>query len=175
MALKRGRVVADFPWWSELSLAAGDRRPANGQQAPVCGRFSRVSIDPARGAATVTTSVTSPASSRASTTGRRHRYLTVGAVSGQHDLARGEHDRLLRWDMAAGHSQAWDTDASIGEVNFVSRGGAAEELDGCYMTLARPVLDDRSCLYIRDAPDFPCPPMAKVAIPATVPNGLHAN
>lgn len=43
------------------------------------------------------------------------------------------------------------------------------------MTLARSVPDDRSWLYIWDAGDFPGPPMAKVAIPATVPNGLHAN
>jgi carotenoid cleavage dioxygenase-like enzyme len=27
------RVVADFPWWSELSMAAADRRAADGQQA----------------------------------------------------------------------------------------------------------------------------------------------
>ena len=48
------RVVADFPGWSALSLAAGDRRAADGQQAPVRGRLSRVSIDPVRGAASVT-------------------------------------------------------------------------------------------------------------------------
>jgi carotenoid cleavage dioxygenase-like enzyme len=68
-----------------------------------------------------------------------------------------------------------DTDASIGEVVFVPRDGTAEELDGYYLTLARSVPDDRSWLYIWDAADFPCPPRAKVAIPATVPNGLHAN
>jgi carotenoid cleavage dioxygenase-like enzyme len=87
----------------------------------------------------------------------------------------GEHDRLIRWDMSTGQSQAWDTDASIGEVIFVPRDGAAAELDGYYMTLARSVPDDRSWLYIWDAADFPGPPVAKVAIPATVPNGLHAN
>lgn len=108
-------------------------------------------------------------------TGRRRQYLTVGAASGRHDLARDEHDRLLRWDMSTGHSEVWDTDASIGEVVFVPRDGAAEELDGYYMTLARSAPDDRSWLYIWDAADFPSPPRAKVAIPATVPNGLHAN
>ena len=35
-------------------------------------------------------------------TGRPHRYLTVAAVSGKHDLTRGEHDRLVRWDMVTG-------------------------------------------------------------------------
>ena len=43
------------------------------------------------------------------------------------------------------------------------------------MTLARSIADDRSWLYIWDAADFPCPPMARVAIPAAVPNGLHAS
>jgi carotenoid cleavage dioxygenase-like enzyme len=108
-------------------------------------------------------------------TGRRHRYLTVGAATGKHNLARGEHDRLLRWDMSTGQSQAWDTGASIGEVIFVPRDGAVEELGGYYMTLARSVPDDRSWLCIWDAGDFPCTPMAKVAIPAPVPNDLHAN
>ena len=70
------------------------------------------------------------------------------------------------------------TDASIGEVVFAPRPGPpgpAEELDGYYLTLARTVADDRSWLYVWDAGDFPGPPRARVAIPAAVPNGLHAN
>jgi carotenoid cleavage dioxygenase-like enzyme len=173
-----GKVVADFPWWNTLSMAAGDRRPANGQRTPVNGRFSRVSVDPARGTADLThigegSSEFPRIDDRL--TGRRHRYLTVGAASGQHDLARGEHDRLARWDVATGQCQVWDTDASIGEIVFVPRNGSAEELDGYYMTLARALPDDRSWLYIWDAADFPSPPMARIAIPAAVPNGLHAN
>jgi carotenoid cleavage dioxygenase len=173
-----GRVVADFPWWSTLSIAAGDRRPANGQPDPVRGRFSRVSINPANGTATLTHvgdggSEFPRIDDRL--TGRRHQYLTVGAVSGQHELTRGEHDRVLRWDMSTGQSVAWNADASVGEVVFVPRGGATDELDGYYMALARAMPDDRSWLYIWDAADFPCPPMARVAIPAAVPNGLHAS
>jgi hypothetical protein len=49
----------------------------------------------------------------------------VGVASGQHDLARGERDRLLRWDMSTDQGQAWDTGASIGQVTFVPRDGAA--------------------------------------------------
>ena len=172
------RVVADFPCWNELSMAAGDRRAASGRSDPVSGHFSRVSVDPARGTAAVTRVGEAPSEFPRiddRLTGRRHRYLTVSAASGAHDLARGEHDRLLRWDMATGRNQAWDTDASIGEVVFAPREGATEELDGYYLTLARSLPDDRSWLYIWDAADFPCPPMARVAIPATVPNGLHAN
>jgi carotenoid cleavage dioxygenase-like enzyme len=173
-----GRVIVDFPSWSELSMAAGDRRPAGQAPVPVTGRLARVSVDPARGAAAMT-EVGDLASEFPRIddrlTGRAHRYLTVGAVSGRHDLTRGEHDRLVRWDMATGRSEAWDTDASIGEVVFVPRDGSRDELDGYYMTLARDVRGDRSWLYIWDAGDFPCPPMSRVAIPAVVPNGLHAN
>jgi carotenoid cleavage dioxygenase len=173
-----GRVVADFPSWSALSMGAGDRRSAGTERTPVTGRFNRVTIDPARGAATMT-EVSDQASEFPRIddrlTGRRHQYLTTGAVSGRHDLIRGEHDRLIRWDMASGRSQAWDADAALGEVVFVPRQGAADELDGYYMTLARGLPDDRSYLYIWDAGDFPCPPAARVEIPAVVPNGLHAN
>jgi carotenoid cleavage dioxygenase-like enzyme len=172
------RVVADFPWWSTLSIAAGDRRAANGQREPARGRLSRISINPANGTAALTYVGDSGSEFPRiddRLTGRPHRYLTVGAVSGEHDLVRGEHDRLVRWDMATGKSAVWNTDAAIGEVVFVPRGGATEELDGYYMTLARSIPDDRSWLYIWDAADFPCPPVARVAIPAAVPNGLHAN
>ena len=101
------QVVADFPSWSALSLAAEDRRSADGQRVPVRGRLSRISIDPARGAATVThVSDQSSEFPRIDDrlTGRHHQYLTVGAASGQHDLARGELDRLLRWDMTTTQS-----------------------------------------------------------------------
>ncbi len=73
------RVVADFPSWSELSLAAGDRRAASGRRAPVSGRFSRVRIDPARGAAThIGDQPSEFPRIDDRLTGRRHRYLTVG-------------------------------------------------------------------------------------------------
>jgi carotenoid cleavage dioxygenase-like enzyme len=173
-----GEVVADFPSWSKLTMGAGDRRAVGGHQAPPSGRFSRLTVDPAHGTARLT-QVSDQASEFPRIddrlTGQRHRYLTVGAVSGQHDLARGEHDRLMRYDMATGGAASWDTEASIGEVVFVPRTGATDELDGYYLTFARSVTDDRSWLHVWDAADFPGPPMARVAIPAVVPNGLHAN
>jgi carotenoid cleavage dioxygenase-like enzyme len=172
------RVIADFPSWSELSMGAGDRRAAGNQRQPVTGRFTRVSVDPARGTAALADVAALPSEFPRiddRLTGRRHRYLTTGGATGAHPLTRGEHDRLIRWDMDSGSHQAWDTDASIGEVIFVPRRGSAGELDGYYMTLARGLADDRSWLYIWDAGDFPCAPAAKVEIPAVVPNGLHAN
>jgi carotenoid cleavage dioxygenase-like enzyme len=77
--------------------------------------------------------------------------------------------------MTTGRAARWDTDASIGEVGFVPRTGATEALDGCYLTFARTVSDDRSWLYVRDAADFAGPPRARVAIPAVVRGGLHAS
>ena len=102
-------------------------------------------------------------------TGRRHQYLTTGAASGAHQLTRGEHDRLIRWDMDAGTHQAWDTDASIGEVIFVPRQHSAGELDGYYMSLARGLADDRSWLYIWDAGDFPAPRRRRSKSPPSSP------
>jgi carotenoid cleavage dioxygenase-like enzyme len=172
------RVVADFPSWSELSMAAGDRRPASGQHGRVSGASSpghhrpcpqRSHRDPRRRPAQRVPAHRRPAHRPAPSVFDREHSVRP-ARPGQ-----SEHDRLLRWDMATGHSQAWDTDASIGEVVFVPRDCAAEELDGYYMTLARSVPSDRSWLYIWDAADFPRPPVAKVALPAPVPNGLHAN
>jgi carotenoid cleavage dioxygenase-like enzyme len=170
-------VVVDFPWWSGLSLAAGDPRAA-GTAAPVHGRFARLTVDPARATASLedaSTESTEFPRIDDRLTGRRHRYLTAGARSGEHKLIRGEHDRLVRYDMATGERACHDADASIGEVVFAPRTGASEELDGYYLTFARTLGDDRSWLYVWDAGDFPGPPRAKVAIPTPVPLGLHAN
>ena len=109
-------------------------------------------------------------------TGRRHRYLTVTGVSGRHQLVRGEHDRLIRYDMEEGTSVAHDCDGVIGEVAFAPRPGGTEELDGYYLTFATSFGSDRTAwAYIWDASRFPSDPMAKVAIPQRVPNGLHGN
>jgi carotenoid cleavage dioxygenase-like enzyme len=180
---RRGQqVIVDFPRWSRISLGAGDRRPAGGPAAPVRGSFCRASIDVARGTARLTVLDDGPSEFPRiddRLTGRRHRYVLAGADSGRHGLLPGEHDRLVRYDMKAGRPESWETDASIGEVVFAPRPGTpadrAEELDGYYLTLARSVADDRSWLYVWDAAEFPGPPRARVAIPAVVPNGLHAN
>ncbi len=135
-------------------------------------------MDPARGTAELThigTDKTEFPRIDDRLTGRRHQYLTVSGKSGAHDLVPGEHDRLVRYNMATGGSVRYDTDASIGEVAFAPRSGATEELDGYYLTFARSIADDRSWLYVWDADDFPGPPRARVLIPAPIPNGLHAN
>ena len=109
-------------------------------------------------------------------TGRHHRYVTVAGVSGRHNLVPGEHDRLIRYDMKTGDSQAYDCDDIIGEVIFAPREGGTEELDGYYLTFASSASHDRSAsAYVWDASNFPSGPLAKVAIPQRVPNGLHGN
>jgi len=62
--------------------------------------------------------------------------------------------------MTTGHSQAWDTGASIGEGVFVPSDGCGRGTGRLRHDLARSVRSDRSWLYIWDAGDFPCPPMA---------------
>ncbi len=167
------RIVVDFPWWSSLGLGLAANAP------PMSGAFTRATLNPKQG------SVAFDHLDSAGTefpriddrlTGRRHRYLTVTGVSGRHQLVRGEHDRLIRYDMEEGTSVAHDCDGVIGEVAFAPRPGGTEELDGYYLTFATSFGSDRTAwAYIWDASRFPSDPMAKVAIPQRVPNGLHGN
>ena len=64
----------------------------------------------------------------------------------------------------------------IGEVTFAPRLGGTEELDGYYLGFVTSFGADRSAwAYVWDASQFPSAPVAKVAIPQRVPNGLHGN
>lgn len=167
------QIVVDFPWWSTLGLTQA------GSPDPMRGAFTRATLDPGRG--TLALDHLDAAGTEFPRiddrlTGRRHRYLTVSGVSGQNRLTRGEHDRLIRYDMDSGSSAAYDCDAVIGEVAFVPRPGGTDELDGYYLTFASSLGADRAgWAYVWDASEFPGPPMAKVAIPQRVPNGLHGN
>jgi carotenoid cleavage dioxygenase-like enzyme len=165
------RIVLDFPWWNTLGFG-----PTG---APMHGAFTRATLHPAAG--TLKLDHLDAAGTEFPRIddrliGRRHRYLTVAGVSGNSPLVRGEHDRLIRYDMDAGKSEAYDCGAAIGEVCFVPRPGGTEELDGYYVTFASALDADRSAsAWVWDASAFPCAPMAKVALPQRVPNGLHGN
>lgn len=167
------RIVLDFPWWSSLGLGLA------GTAEPMRGAFTRATLDPRRG--TLGLEHLDAAGTEFPRIddrliGRRHRYLTVAGVSGRHDLVRGEHDQLVRYDMQTGESQSYDCDGVIGEVVFAPRPGGTEELDGYYLTFATSFGADRSArAYVWDASEFPSAPMAEVAIPQRVPNGLHGN
>ena len=54
-------------------------------------------------------------------TGRRHRYLTVAGRSSNPALKPGEHDVLRQYDMDAGTSREYRSNAAIGEVTFAPR------------------------------------------------------
>jgi len=167
------RIVLDFPWWSGLGHGL------SGNDAPLRGAVTRATLDPGRGRLQLEhlgAAGTEFPRIDDRLTGRPHRYLTVAGVSGRHDLVPGEHDRLVRFDMATGQFQAWDCDAVIGEVVFAPREGGTDELDGYYLTFATSFGDDRSArVYVWDASAFPGPPVAEVSIPQRVPNGLHGN
>lgn len=170
------RVVTDFPWRERLTLAEGGGLAGSGQQP--AGRLARLTVDPARGTADLVHVGSADAEFPRiddRLTGREHRYLTGCGRSGRPGLAAGEYDRLVRYDMATGESVRYDTGAAIGEAVFVPRAGATGELDGYYLCFGRSLADDTSWLYVWDAADFPGPPRARAAIPAPVPNGMHAN
>jgi len=167
------RIVLDFPWWSTIGLGLA------GNSESVHGAFARATLDPRRGAANL--EFIDRAGSEFPRIddrliGRSHRYVTVAGLSGRRDLIQGEHDRLIRYDVETGESVAYDCDAVIGEVVFVPRDGGTSELDGYYLTFATSVGPDRSAsAYIWDAAEFPSAPLATIAIPQRVPNGLHGN
>ncbi len=54
-------------------------------------------------------------------------------------------------------------------------GGTDDELDGYYLAIGTDLASDRSSLFVWDAADFPAAPVATVAMPQRVPNGLHGN
>jgi carotenoid cleavage dioxygenase-like enzyme len=167
------RIVLDFPWWSSLGLGLG------GTKEEVHGALTRATLDPGRGSLNLEHldgMGTEFPRIDDRLTGRQHRYLIVTAASGRAGLVRGEHDRLIRYDMATGTSEGFDCDAVIGEVIFAPRPGGSDELDGYYLTFASSLgADRRAWVYVWDASQFPSPPMAKVRIPQRVPNGLHGN
>jgi carotenoid cleavage dioxygenase-like enzyme len=160
------RVVADLPCW-----------PA---ARPAPGRLCRITVDPAAGTATLDRIGPAGEFPRIDDrlAGRPHRYITAVTASGHPALSPGEHDQVIRYDLAESRSDTVDTGMLVGEVIFVPRGGpAAEEPDGYYLSFARSLAtpgDARSWLLVWDAADFPHPPVARVALPATVPSGHHA-
>jgi carotenoid cleavage dioxygenase-like enzyme len=167
------RIVLDFPWWSTLGFGL------TGSAEPIHGAFTRATLDPARGTLNLEKldgMATEFPRIDDRLVGRRHRYVTVTGVSGRHDLVQGEHDRLIRYDMDTGESRSYDCDSVLGEVVFAPREGSTEELDGYYLTYATSFGPDRSAkAYVWDASAFPADPLAIIALPQRVPNGLHGN
>jgi carotenoid cleavage dioxygenase len=164
-------VLVDFPQWSGPGLGLqGD--------LPITGRFVRVALHTASSAVSLTEIDGTPSEFPRiddRRVGRSYRYAVVAARSRDAELTAGEHDVLLRHDLVSGRSERIETGAAIGEVVFVPRDGATEELDGYYVTFGTSLGDGRSSLYIWDAGEL-CPePRARILVPQRVPNGLHGN
>jgi carotenoid cleavage dioxygenase len=166
-------IYLDFPGYGAPSIVL----PPD-QQTPDGVGFHRACIDPDRG--TVELHLLDGAPTEYPRVddrllGRAHRYVTVGGRRDGSPLDVGEHDQLVRFDMASGTRRHVDLDESIGEVCFAPRAGATDELDGYYLAFGTDVGSDRSSLIIWDAAAFPAPPVARIRIPQRVPNGLHGN
>ena len=167
------RIVLDYPGWSAPVIVVPPE-----ERTRVTSGFRRATIDPAR--ATMSVDRIDDVGSEFPRiddrlVGRPHRYLTVASRSGRAALQPAEHDRLCRYDMQAGTSTHADTNAAIGEVCFAPRAGGTDELDGYYLAYGTDLDSGVSALYIWDASAFPADPVATVALPQRVPNGLHGN
>jgi carotenoid cleavage dioxygenase-like enzyme len=164
-------VVVDFPQWSAPGLGLqGD--------TDVTGRFVRLALQLSSGKATVTEVEGTPSEFPRiddRRLGRSYRYAVVAARSPEAKLTAGEHDVLLRHDLASGRSERIATEVAIGEVVFAPRDGSTEELDGYYVTFGTSLVDGRSGLYIWDAGELQATPRARILLPHRVPNGLHGN
>ncbi len=164
-------VLVDLPQWSGPGLGLqGD--------VPITGRFVRVALHTVSGTVSLTEVDRTPSEFPRiddRRLGRSYRYAVVAARSRDAELTSGEHDVLLRHDLVSGRSERIETGAAIGEVVFVPRNGATEELDGYYVTFGTSLTDGGSSLYIWDAGELRPDPRARILLPQRVPNGLHGN
>ncbi len=155
-------VVVDFPQWSALGLGLqGD--------APITGRFVRAALHLSSGTVSLTEIDETPSEFPRiddRRIGRSYRYAVVAAQSSEVGLTSGEHDVLVRHDLVRGRSEHIETDVAIGEVVFVPRHGATEELDGYYVTFGTSLSDGRSSLYIWDAAALDRIPRARDRAPS---------
>jgi carotenoid cleavage dioxygenase len=167
------RVVIDFPSWSEPSMIF----PQSDQHRMRAG-FARATVDPDHG----TVDIEHVDDNRTEfpriddrLIGRPHRYLTVAGRSGDPRLHHGEQDILFRYDMVSGATTRYDAHAAIGEAVYAPRQGGTDELDGYYIVYATDFDTNTTSLLVFDAATFPASPVASIAMPQRVPNGLHGN
>lgn len=99
---------------------------------------------------------------------------TTSVGDNANEWAFGE---TIKHDLTAGTSQIHDHGAGreAGEPVFVSRPNATSEDDGWILTMVYDAAKDKSDLVILDALNIASEPVAKVHLPARVPNGFHGN
>jgi carotenoid cleavage dioxygenase-like enzyme len=162
-------IVLDFPWWSSFSLHDDPTRT---------GAFVHARLNPDRGTCELhrlAELATEFPRIDDRFTGRPNRYLTVSHKGAGSPLAVGAFDELVRVDTQAGTYVTQPIGLTVGEVVFAPRDGSTDELDGCYLSFASSADARHSWLLVWDAAAFPGEPVARVAIPQRVPNGLHGN
>lgn len=106
---------------------------------------------------------------------QKHRFGYTASVGSQPD--EWNFGNTFKYDFDNGSSEEFDhgTGRSAGEPVFVSRSGATSEDDGWIMTVVHDAAEDRSDMVILDAQDFSRPEVARIQLPARVPNGFHGN
>ncbi len=165
-------IVFDLCWWNQPPLGSGRA------DLPARGGFARAHLRPSARTFDITHHDTQGCEFPRiddRLVGRANRYATISRKSGKVALETGEFDQLARYDVDAGTCVSHDSDLVIGEVAFAPRTRGTDELDGYYLTYGTDVAVSRSWLLIWDAATFPGEPVARVALPQRVPNGLHGN
>jgi carotenoid cleavage dioxygenase-like enzyme len=119
-------------------------------------------------------------------TGRPHRYGytavigegIVATVSVEHGVTGNTlGNAILKHDLSAGTSEAHEfgPGAATGEAVFVPREPDSAEDDGYVMGFVHDPERDAADLVILAAQDFAADPVARVHLPARVPQGFHGN
>ena len=102
-----------------------------------------------------------------------HRYFTVSTKTGMEGV--GNFNTLVRVDTKTGATTEWDSGPKVfGEVAFAAAGGSDPER-GYYVTFRTDHETLESDWVVLDADDIAAGPIATVALPCRVPNGLHGN
>ncbi|MGL4260390.1 MAG: carotenoid oxygenase family protein [Afipia sp.] len=109
-----------------------------------------------------------------SLTGSRHNI--VYSVDTGTDLASTRYSSLRKYDLKSGKSAVHDFNTGLpGEFVHVAPEGSSGEDDGWLMGFVYDRVRDASDLVILDAQKIESKPIARIGLPARVPQGFHGN
>ncbi len=106
---------------------------------------------------------------------QKHRFGYTASVGQRAD--EWNFGDTFKYDFDSGTSETFShgEGRGAGEPVFISRADATAEDDGWIMTVVYDATKDRSDVVILDAQDFSRPEVARIELPARVPNGFHGN
>ncbi|MEM1113962.1 MAG: carotenoid oxygenase family protein [Pseudomonadota bacterium] len=169
-----GKIVIDYIWINSIPFTQAQGTGVEKQPR----RMYRMTLDPATGQ--VTNEQFSDLFAEFSRVderrmGKPYRYGFAASTDRSWGDAHG-YNGTGRFDFDTGETQFWayGDDANAGEPVHVPNPDSEREEDGwlmCYVTNP----GEGAFLSIMSAGDFSNGPIAKVHIPARVPNGFHAN